>query len=385
MRLLKEPLLNFLLIGALLMGRSLWALVNVDVGWSADNVVVLEPQFRGARYELPDSRSDFLSRLTDSMQEIPGVQVVGAAEAVPLLPASFSFGELATDGASIPDAEVMFNQVSSHYFAALSIPLRQGRSFEPDDISQNHIIVSQDLANRLWAGEDAVGKRLRMPSVEPWTTWFTVIGVAGEIQAFGLGEGFEPLQVYLPLGDPHAMSSRPYRYLVVRSDGRAGLTAALTQQAWRLDPELPVAVRSMDDVFRASVAEPRFHTTLLTAFAVLALLLAGAGVYAVVAYETSQRTQELGIRMALGATRRDVIRHVMGRCILLSLAGVAVGLGGAVVLTRLLSSLLFEVQPTDPMTFAAAAVFLLAAAVAAGYLPARRAATVDPMVVLRAE
>jgi ABC-type antimicrobial peptide transport system permease subunit len=118
---------------------------------------------------------------------------------------------------------------------------------------------------------------------------------------------------------------------------------------------------------------------------VLALLLAGAGVYAVVAYETSQRTQELGIRMALGATRRDVLRHVLGRCILPSLAGVAVGLGGAVVLTRLLSSLLFDVQPTDPRTFAAAAVFLLAASAAAGYVPARRATKIDPMVALRTE
>ena len=163
------------------------------------------------------------------------------------------------------------------------------------------------------------------------------------------------------------------------------MTAMLEHQVWQLDSRLPVSVHAMRDVVRTSLAEPRFHTTLLVAFALLAVLLAGAGVYAVVSYETSRRTQELGVRVALGATRRDVIGLVLSQSMGLSLAGVAVGLVGAVGLTRLLASLLYEVEPTDPATFAAATMFLLAASAAGGYVPARRATRTHPMVALRVE
>ena len=173
--------------------------------------------------------------------------------------------------------------------------------------------------------------------------------------------------------------------MLVRTAAGADPIALLKQQVWRLDPALPVTVHTMDDVVGAALAEPRFYTTLLAAFAVLAVLLAGAGLYAVVAYETSARTQEIGVRVALGATRGTVVRHVLGRSLLQSAAGAALGLLGALALTRLLAPLLYQTAPTDPTTFAAAVVFLLAAAVAGAWLPARRAARTDPMAALRAE
>ena len=257
----------------------------------------------------------------------------------------------------------------------------QGRVFEPDDVAQDAAIVSRDLANRLWPDTAAVGRRVRLGD----RAWLTVVGVVGAIQSadFDFGSG-DPLEIYVPLRSPHAMGERP-RYVLAATGGRDGLTALLKQQVWQLDPELPVTVHPMDDVVRTWLAEPRFYTTLLVAFAVLAVFLAGAGVYAVVAYETNRRTQELGVRVALGAKRRDVIGHVLRRSMLLSLAGTAVGLLGAVALTRLLSSLLYEVAPTDPMTFAVATLCLLGASAAGGFLPARRATKVDPMVALRHE
>ncbi len=378
---IQSGLAVILLIGALLMGRSLFTLVNVDVGWSGERVVALEPRFQGDQYETPDSRFDLLTQLAAQLETLPGVRLAGASDGLPFLPNSFGFGTLETDGASLSDTPVIVNQISRDHFSVLHIPLLQGRVFEPDDAVQDAAIVSRDLATRLWPDTDAVGRRVRRGD----GAWLNVVGVAGAIQseAFDFSGG-DPVEIYVPLRSPHAINARP-RFVVVATDGRDGLTALLKQQMRQLDPELPVTVHLMDDVVSLSLAEPRFYTTLLVAFAVLAVCLAGAGVYAVVAYETNRRTPELGVRVALGATRRDVIGHVLGRSMLLSMAGMTVGLLGAVALTRFLSSLLYEVAPTDPAMFTVAAVFLLVASLVGGYLPARRATKVDPVVALRHE
>jgi putative ABC transport system permease protein len=370
-----------LLIGALLMGRSLFTLVNVDVGWTAERVVALEPRFQAEGYQTPESRFAFLTQLAALLETLPGVRAVGTSDQVPFLPSAFSFGTLDTDGASLSDTVVIGYQVSRDHFSALDIPVLQGRTFEQDDMAQDAVIVSRDLATRLWPDTDAVGQRVRFDD----GAWLNVVGVVGAIQSMSYDfQEEDPLEIYVPLRSPHAMSIRP-QYVVAATDGRDGMPGLLKQQVWQLDPELPVSVHLMDDVVSGSLAEPRFYTTLLMAFAVLAVCLAGAGVYAVVAYETNRRTQELGVRVALGATRRNVIGHVLGHSMLLSLAGMAAGLLGAVAVTRFLSSLLYEVAPTDPAMFTAAAVFLLAASLAGGYLPARRATKVDPMVSLRHE
>ena len=374
-----------LLIGALLMGRSLWTLLDVDIGWTAENAVALEPRLAGARYARAETRSAFLTQLADLIAAAPGVELAAPAEQMPFLPAMLSFGRLETEGADVPQAQVTINYVPNRYFPAAEIPIVQGRGFDAD-APEDAALISRDLADRLWPSGAAVGQRLRMPGLGSLNggNWLTVVGVAGSVHA----EGFDldrpdPYEIYLPWSI--RSDWRQPRFVLVRTAAGADPIALLKEQVWRLDPELPVAVHVMDDVVGAALAEPRFYTTLLAAFALLAVLFAGAGLYAVVAYETSARTREIGVRVALGATRGTVIRHVLGRSLLQSAAGAALGLLAALALTRLLAPLLYQTAPTDPTTFAAAVVFLLAAAVAGAWLPARRAARTDPMAALRVE
>ena len=373
-------------LAALLMGRSLWTLLDVDIGWTAENAVALEPRLSGARYERAGARSTFLTQLADLIAAAPGVERAAPVEEVPFLPAMLSFGQLDTDDASVPEAEVTINYVSNRYLAAAEIPIVQGRGFDADAAEPDSVLISRDLADRLWPEGTAVGQRLRMPGLSRLNdgNWLTVVGVAGSVHGTGFDlDRPDPYEIYLPWSTGGA-GRRP-RFDLVRTAGGADPIALLKEQVWRLDSQLPVTVHAMDDVVGAALAEPRFYTTLLAAFAVLAVLLAGAGLYAVVAYETSARTREIGVRVALGATRRTVIRHVLGRSMLQSAGGAALGLLGALALTRLLAPLLYDSAPTDPASFTAAAVFLLAAAVAGAWLPARRAARTDPMTALRAE
>ena len=382
----QSALAVLLLIGALLMGHSLWTLLDVDIGWTAENAVALEPRLSGARYERAGARSTFLTQLADLIAAAPGVERAAPVEEVPFLPAMLSFGQLDTDDASVPEAEVTINYVSNRYLAAAEIPIVQGRGFDADAAEPDSVLISRDLADRLWPEGTAVGQRLRMPGLSRLNdgNWLTVVGVAGSVHGTGFDlDRPDPYEIYLPWSTGGAWR-RP-RFVLVRTAGGADPIALLKEQVWRLDPELPVTVHAMDDVVGAALAEPRFYTTLLAAFAVLAVLLAGAGLYAVVAYETSARTREIGVRVALGATRRTVIRHVLGRSMLQSAGGAALGLLGALALSRLLAPLLYDTAPTDPASFTAAAVFLLAAAVAGAWLPARRAARTDPMTALRAE
>ncbi len=379
-----------LLIGALLMGRSLWTLFAVDIGWTAEHALAVEPRLSGARYEREEARSAFLSQLADLVAATPGVALAAPAEQVPFLPGRFSFGELDADGTGIDRAVVTPNYVSGRYFPAAGIPILQGRGFDEDGAGRDVAVVGRDLADRLWPSGAAVGKRFRMPGMRGVPAlndgdWLTVVGVAGSVYVNGFDlDRPDPYEIYLPWSSEADIQGRP-RFVLVRTVSGADPVGPIKQRVWQLDPELPVTVHVMDDVVGAALAEPRFYTTLLVAFAVLAVLLAGAGLYAVVAYETSARTREIGVRVALGATRGAVIRHVLGRSVLQSVAGTVLGLLGAVALTRLLAPLLYETAPTDPTTFAAAAVLLLSATVAGALLPARRAAATEPMTALRAE
>ena len=375
-----------LLIGALLMGHSLWTLLDVDIGWTAESAVALEPRLSGPRYQRPDARSGFLAQLADLTVAAPGVETAAPAEQVPFLPSFLSAGRLETDGAGLPSTMVTINYVTDRYFPAAGIPVIRGRGFGAEAAGQGAAVVSRDLADRLWPSGAAVGQRFRMPEQSALNDgdWLTVVGVAGAVHT----EGFDldrpdPYEIYLPWAT--SSTWRWPRFVLVRAAAGADPVALLKEQVWRLDPELPVTVHAMDDVVATALAEPRFYTTLLAAFALLAVLLAGAGLYSVVAYETSARTQEIGVRVALGATRGAVIRHVLGRSLLHCAAGAALGLLGALALTRLLAPLLYQTEPTDPPTFAAAAALLLGTAVAGAWLPARRAARTDPMAALRAE
>ena len=375
-----------LLVGALLMGRSLWTLFHVDIGWTAENTVALEPRLSDPRYQVPDARSRFLAQLAELTAAVPGVETAAPAEQVPFLPSGFSFGPIETDGASLPGTPVTINRVTDRYFPSAEIPIVRGRGFAAIAPGADSAIISRDLADRLWPSGPAVGQRLRMPGLSALNdgSWLTVVGVAGPVhtQGFDLDRA-DPYEIYLPLGN-RGMS--PWGgFVLVRTAAGGDPIDLLKRQVWRLDPALPVTVHAMDDVVATALAEPRFYTTLLASFALLAVLLAGAGLYSVVAYETSARTQEIGVRVALGATRGTVVRHVLGRSLLHSAAGAAIGLLGALALTRLLAPLLYEIEPTNPPAFAAAAVLLLGGSAAGAWLPARRAARTDPMTALRAE
>ena len=375
-----------LLVGALLMGRSLWTLLDVDIGWTAENAVVLEPRLSGARYASAEARSGFLTQLANLAAAAPGVELAAPAEQMPSLPGSFSFGRLDTDEAGIPQAEVTINYVSDRYFAAAEIPILQGYGFDADAAESDAALISRDLANRLWTPGAALGQRFRMPGLTSLNDgeWLTVVGVAGNVHTndFYLHRP-DPYEIYLPWASLDGTWRHP-RFVLVRTTAGADPIGLLKEQVWRLDPELPVTVHAMDDVVATALAEPRSYLTLLATLALLAVLLTGAGLYAVVAYETSARTQEIGVRVALGATRGAVIRHVLGRSLLQSAAGAALGLSGAFALTRLLAPL-YETASTDSATFGAAAAFLLAAAVAGAWVPAWRAARNDPMAALRVE
>jgi putative ABC transport system permease protein len=275
--------------------------------------------------------------------------------------------------------------IGGDYFHALGVPLLRGRAFTEADAAGalQVVIINQTMAATLFPGEDPIGRRMQLGDPNPNSPWITIVGVVGDVKYTGLERAPEPT-MYTPYEQNLWW---PTMYLVVRSSvDPAGLAPALRAQVAELDPLLPMArVFTMDELLKRSVAEPRFRTTLLGIFAVMALLLAVLGIYGVLSYTVGQRTQEIGIRMALGAQRRDVLALVLGQGMALAGLGVAIGLASATALCRVLAGLLFGVGPTDPVTFGAVSLVMAAAALLACWVPARRATRVDPIVALRAE
>ncbi len=278
-----------------------------------------------------------------------------------------------------PSAE--FLSVGDEYFETLGIPLRQGRAFDERDRAgaPNVVIINQRLADRFFPNEDPLGRQLRIGR----GSWIlTIVGVAGNVNYRSLDTADE-ITLYVP----HRQFAASDMSLIVRcANDPMSLAPAVQQQVWELNRELaPTRIKMIEQLLSESVAQPRFRTVLLALFAGLALLLAGIGIYGVMSYNVAQRTHELGIRMALGAQARDVLRLVVKQGMTLALIGVGAGLGGALALPRLLKTLLFGVSATDPLTFAVIAFLLAAVAFLACWIPARRATKVDPMTVLRSE
>jgi putative ABC transport system permease protein len=291
------------------------------------------------------------------------------------------------EGQSPKDAErnplLNFETVTPDYFRVMGIPLKQGRAFDERDREGQPgvVVVSESLARRYWPGQDPIGKRLKipLPPTEFHEAWLTVVGVAGDARYRELRA--TRLDLYMP----HRQSDHRPRHLVVRAHGDVtGLPAALQRVVRELDPEQPApAVVSMPSVVSAALGGPRFAARVFSAFALVALLLAGLGLYGLVAYSVGRRTREIGVRVALGARPTDVARVVLGEGLRLALLGLALGLAASLAGARLLSRLHFGVGPTDAITLAAASVLLFAIAVLASALPARRALRVQPAVALR--
>ncbi len=372
-----------LLVGAGLLARSFWTLMRVDAGFDATHALTMKVTLPSAAYRQRPQMIAFFDRLFERIDALPGVQAAGGVSFLPLngLGAATSFtiaGRPKPAAGEEPGAEVKV--VTHDYFQAMRIPLLRGRLFDGRDTAPGtrRVIISAELERKYFAGTDPIGQRI----VLSWNDEGPdeIVGVVGDVRSTTLESTPMPAS-YLP----PARFAYPYTSVTVRTAGdAAALVPSLVGAVHALDPDVPVSeIRSMDDVVSNSTAERRFTMLLLVSFAAVALVLAGVGIYGVISYAVAQRTQEIGIRMALGAARATVLRMVVAQALGLAAAGVAAGAAGAWLLTRLMQNLLFGVEPSDPLTFAAVAAVLTLVAAAAALVPALRATRIDPATALR--
>ncbi|HYK19638.1 MAG TPA: ABC transporter permease, partial [Pyrinomonadaceae bacterium] len=374
-----------LFTGAGLLMKSFWLLTNVNPGFQADHLLTLHVSLPERKYSEESRVIEFYRRLPEQLSALPGVKAVSAVNRLPISGGD-PHGVLTIEGRTFGAGEapgVSFRRILPNYFRAMSIPLLQGREFDDRDTGgrPDVVIINQKMAQRYWSGGDAIGKRIKIgpPEHEPW---LTIVGVVGNVNHTGLDT--EPdFATY----EPHAKRPWSEMTVLVRTAGDPlSLAGPVQQELKNTDKEILIEdVVTMDRRVEQSVAPQRLNLVLLATFAFIALVLAAVGIYGVMAHSVVQRTQEIGVRMALGAQLRDVTTMILRSGLSLALVGIAIGLGGALALTRLMSKLLFEVSPTDAATFVSVAVILFVVALVACYIPARRATKVDPLVALRYE
>jgi predicted permease len=376
-----------LLVGAGLLGQTLYRLRYADLGLRPERLLTLRTPLPLYKYGEASRRSAFYEDVLDRVRHLPGVVSAGYSTSVPLEWKGGTNGfvpEGPVDPRRTYDAN--HRQVSTDYLRTMGIPLRRGRFFERTDgeRSQPVAIVNETMARQYWPGVDAVGKRFRTGGDSPW---LTIVGVVGDVRQMGLDAPVKA-EMYFPYAQVDGQPWFAPRDLAVRSAAvePMSLVPAVSEAIRAVDPEQAVAnVRTFDEVLDEEVVQRRLGASLVAAFAALALLLASLGVYGVLSHFVAQHTAEIGVRVALGASRRDILSLVLGKGMALAVSGVALGLVGALAFTRLVSSLLYGVGAADPATFAAAASLLAVLALLACYLPARRAIKVDPMVAIRCE
>jgi len=377
-----------LLIGAGLLIRSFARVEGVPPGFNPQNVLTFELTMSGPKYKDQQVTLSTYRQLRERLERLPGVTAAGAVTSLPLSQ-MFAWGPVTVEGRVPPPGENFINaderMVSGNYFAAMQIPLREGRFFNEQDTGSNPrvAIVDEYMAQQLWPNQDPVGKRLHLGGISDTAApWITVVGVVGRVKQYTL-DSDSRIAFYLPQTQ---YVTRDMNVVSRTAGNPASLAAAVSRETHELDAELPLYnVVTMEERVGESLARRRFSMLLLTAFACLALALAAIGTYGVMAYLVNQGTREIGIRIALGATPGRILSLVVSKGMTMALSGLALGLVGAFAFTRLMSNLLFGVQATDPATFGIISVLLIFIALLASYIPAQRAARVDPMVSLRYE
>jgi putative ABC transport system permease protein len=373
-----------LLIGAGLVMKSFWRIQQVNPGFAADHVLAMEMELpTDSKYRTRPEQAEFFRRVLENVRSLPMVRSAGVTNQLPLDTSDEPRTDFTIVGrAPLPSGQgylADYRDASPDYFRAMGIPLLKGRAFTDQDKADRPmvVIINETLARRYWPdGLNPIGQRLRLgPRFIP-----EIVGIVGDVKNSALNQQTAPAMYTSYLQIPEMKMS-----LVVRAEGDpANMIRAVEKQVWAVDKDQPMyKIRTMEQVVGESQSSSRFTLALLAIFAAVAMGLAAVGIYGVISYTVTQRTREIGIRIALGAERGDVLRLVVGQGTVLAVTGVAVGLVGALALTRVMRSLLFGVSATDPLIFAGAALFLAAVAMLASYIPARRAMSVDPTVSLR--
>jgi predicted permease len=369
-----------LIVGAGLATKSFARLASVDPGFQPSNALVVTVSVPD-RYSTPETMMDYYYRVLGAVRAVPGVQAAGSIRDLPLRGNGemnrVNIPGLTTSEATAPT--VQRHHVSTDYFKAMGIPLRSGRSFEMTDRigAPPVFVVNEEAARRFWPGENAVGKAIRLG-----TTDIRVVGVVGNVRQRGLAEPYEPA-IYI-----HALQNfRSRMSIVARTTGDPLQYADAVRKAiWAQDAYQTITnVATLESVLGNAMTRPRLLAWLLALFGVIGLTLGAVGIFGVLAYAVTQRRQEIGVRVALGAPPRSVLGLVVGQGMLLTGIGLVTGIIVAAALTRSMQSVLFDIRPSDPMTFVQVALVLLLAALAASWLPARRALKIDPVSALRAD
>ena len=385
-----------LLVGAGLMVRSLFALQAIDPGFNPRNLLTMVVTVTGSEAGKPSHRVAYFQQLLQQVRTLPGVRSASAINHLPLAGDLWT-RNLLIEGRPVPRPgeapEAVYRVVLPGYFNTMNIPILHGRDVnDSDDLSSPGVlVVNEAMARYCWPGENPLGKRITLGDSLEGARWMTVVGVVKDSKQDDWA-GTPYMEVFLPYLQAHdylndMLSRVSYLTLVVRTNGNpASLTSTVENAAWALDKNVTISqVQTMEQAVADATAQPRFYLLLLGTFAAIALILAAVGIYGVMSFSVSRRTHEIGVRMALGAEKSHVLKLVTGQGMILALAGTAVGLAGALLLTRLMASLLYGVRPSDPLTFAIVPVVLIGVALLASYIPARRAMKVDPMVALRCE
>jgi predicted permease len=375
-----------LVIGAGLMMRTLYSLSHVATGFRSDGVLTLRVQPTGERFSTSARQLEYVGTLLERLGAVPGVQSAGAIHHLPLAGYAW-YANIELDGRTRAPGEAPMRAgwrvIAGDYYRTMGIPLLRGRGFTAADTREAPpvAIVSDAFANAAWPGEDPIGKRFSAGNATRGGD-VTVVGVVGGVRHVTLDAAPTP-ELYRPM----AQTPMAAVTITLRTAGDPLAFAGVVRQTVReIDATVPISdVRSLEQVMSASVARPRLIMALLMVFAGVGVVLGAVGVYGVIAYAVGERRREIGVRIALGAEPRTVAGSVVARGLMYAVIGVAIGLAGALALTRVMKSLLFGVSATDPVTFGVLSLFLIGVAVVASYVPARQAARTDPMVALRSE